>query len=172
MSSCKHICIDFFFFHTSLNQIMQEKKKLCASFQLEKKGTFCLGSMHIHTCFWQSLNFSIAHYNLWTIKNCLSCSLKRWMQDQQCYTKAIWRLHCTCALLCKINKGLLENWNWWLLRTVFRNTFSSKYRNSLNNVPPWIVSSFLKKLSTWKRNIIQFFSLLKLLVCLMSSDIL
>ena len=72
-------------------------------------------------------NFSIAQYNLWTIINCLSCSLKRWMQDQKCYTKAIRRLHCTCALLwIKINKGWLENWNWLFLKAVFRNTFSRK----------------------------------------------
>ena len=118
---------------------MQEKR-LGASFPLEKKKT-CLGSLHIHTCFWQSFigriffNFSIAHYYLWTIKNCLSCNLKRWMQDQQCYTKAIQRLHCTCELLwIKINKGRLENWNWWFLRTEFRTTFSSEWQHCL---PTW-----------------------------------
>ena len=47
----------------------------------------------------------------------------------------------------------------------------NNYRISLNNVLPTIMSPFLKKSSTEKRNIIQIFALLKLLVLLMSPAI-
>ena len=47
---------------------------------------------------------------------------------------------------------------WWAQK--------SRYRISLINDLPWIMPPFLKKFSTWKRNIIQSSALLKLLKCL------
>ena len=120
LSSCKHICIDFFFFSTSLNEIMQEKR-LWASFQLEKKATFCLGiSAYSHLFLailhWNNL-FQFQHSTL-IYEPIKVASLAVWKDEcklnnvvQRQYEDPTAHVHC-------FGSKFSLNWNWlrWLFQ--------------------------------------------------------